>query len=182
MAEEAPAPATAAPATKVPKKKAAAAAAAAKPRKAGPSVGDLIVKAVSASKEKSGMSLPALKKALAADSYDVEKGRTRIKLALKKLVENKTLVQTKGTGASGSFKLNNKKGTDVVAKKKPAKKTVLKAKKPAAKKASPTKKVKKATPKKKPVAKKSPKKPAAKAATPKKVVKSAKKWRLKPRK
>ncbi|XP_045075553.1 histone H1-like [Coregonus clupeaformis] len=51
MAEVAPAPAAAAPA-KAPKKKAAA-----KPKKAGPSVGELIVKAVTASKERSGVSL-----------------------------------------------------------------------------------------------------------------------------
>ena len=67
MAEVAPAPAAAAPA-KAPKKKAAA-----KPKKAGPSVGELIVKAVSASKERSGVSLAALKKSLAAGGYDVEK-------------------------------------------------------------------------------------------------------------
>uniref|UniRef100_A0A3B3QTR3 Histone H1 n=1 Tax=Paramormyrops kingsleyae TaxID=1676925 RepID=A0A3B3QTR3_9TELE len=102
MSEAAPAPAAAAPA-KAPKKKAAA-----KPKKAGPSVGELIVKAVSASKEKNGLSLAALKKALAAGGYDVEKNNSRVKLALKGLVTKGTLLQTKGTGASGSFKLNKK--------------------------------------------------------------------------
>uniref|UniRef100_A0AAY5F155 Histone H1 n=1 Tax=Electrophorus electricus TaxID=8005 RepID=A0AAY5F155_ELEEL len=102
MAEVAPAPAAAAPA-KAPKKKAAA-----RPKKAGPSVGELIVKAVSASKERSGVSLAALKKALAAGGYDVEKNNTRVKLAIKSLVTKGTLVQTKGTGASGSFKINKK--------------------------------------------------------------------------
>ncbi|CAL8275890.1 unnamed protein product [Arctogadus glacialis] len=45
----------------------------ARPKKVGPSVSDLIVRAVSASKERSRVSLPALKKVLAADGYDVEK-------------------------------------------------------------------------------------------------------------
>ncbi|KAI5609522.1 histone H1-like, partial [Silurus asotus] len=118
MAEVAPAPA-AAPA-KAPKKKAASRA-----KKAGPSVGELIVKAVSSSKERSGVSLAALKKALAAGGYDVEKNNSRVKLAVKGLVLKGTLLQTKGTGASGSFKLN-KKQTEA---KKPAKKTATKTKK-----------------------------------------------------
>uniref|UniRef100_A0AAY4C364 Histone H1 n=1 Tax=Denticeps clupeoides TaxID=299321 RepID=A0AAY4C364_9TELE len=106
MAEEAPAPAAAAP-PKSPKKKAAAK----KPKKAGPGAGELIVKAVSASKERSGVSLAALKKALAAGGYDVEKNNSRVKVAIKSLVTKGTLVQTKGTGASGSFKLNkNQRG------------------------------------------------------------------------
>ncbi|KAJ8249504.1 hypothetical protein GJAV_G00236160 [Gymnothorax javanicus] len=67
MAEVAPAPAAAAPA-KAAKKKAAS-----KPRKPGPSVGELILKAVSDSKERGGVSLAAVKKALVASGYDVEK-------------------------------------------------------------------------------------------------------------
>uniref|UniRef100_A0A8C2INK5 Histone H1 n=1 Tax=Cyprinus carpio TaxID=7962 RepID=A0A8C2INK5_CYPCA len=101
MAEAAPA--AAAPPAKAPKKKSAS-----KPKKTGPSVRDLIVKTVSASKERSGVSLAALKKALSAGGYDVEKNNSRVKLAIKSLVTNGTLVQTKGTGASGSFKLNKK--------------------------------------------------------------------------
>uniref|UniRef100_A0A3B4DCF1 Histone H1 n=1 Tax=Pygocentrus nattereri TaxID=42514 RepID=A0A3B4DCF1_PYGNA len=97
------APAAAAAPAKAPKKKGAA-----RPKKAGPSIGELIVKAVSQSKERSGVSLAALKKALAAGGYDVEKKNSRVKLAVKTLVTKGTLVQTKGTGASGSFKLNKK--------------------------------------------------------------------------
>ncbi|XP_017683055.1 PREDICTED: histone H2B-like [Lepidothrix coronata] len=77
MSESAPAPAAeAAPAVPVPAAKAAAkkpkkAAAGSKARKpAGPSVTELITKAVSASKERKGLSLAALKKALAAGGYD----------------------------------------------------------------------------------------------------------------
>ncbi|XP_042338360.1 histone H1-like, partial [Plectropomus leopardus] len=101
MAEEAPAPAAAAPA-KAAKKKVS------KPRKAGPSVNELLVKAVAASKERGGVSLAALKKALAAGGYDVEKNKARVKTAIKSLVAKGTLVQTKGTGASGSFKMSKK--------------------------------------------------------------------------
>ncbi|XP_037387548.1 histone H1 [Pygocentrus nattereri] len=114
MAEVAP---TQAAPTKAPKKKSAA-----RPKKAGPSVGELIVKAVSQSKERSGVSLAALKKALAAGAYDVEKNNSRVKLAVKSLVTKGTLVQTKGTGASGSFKLD-KKQTEP--KKKPANRNCL---------------------------------------------------------
>uniref|UniRef100_A0A665V4V4 Histone H1 n=1 Tax=Echeneis naucrates TaxID=173247 RepID=A0A665V4V4_ECHNA len=100
MAEVAPAPA-AAPA-KAAKKKAP------KAKKPGPSLGELIVKAVAASKERNGVSLAALKKALAAEGYDVDKNKVRIKTAIKSLVAKGTLVQTKGTGASGSFKMSKK--------------------------------------------------------------------------
>ena len=169
------------------KKKARKSTNAAKRKASGPSVSELITKAVAASKERSGVSLAALKKALAATGYDVEKNNSRIKLGLKSLVSKGTLVQTKGTGASGSFKLNKKaatgetkpkakkagaakpkkaagaakkpkKATGAAAPKKTAKKTPKKAKKPAA--AAVTKKVAK-----------SPKK--AKAAKPKKAAKSA---------
>ncbi|XP_066528929.1 histone H1-like [Hoplias malabaricus] len=164
MAEVAPAPAAAAPA-KATKKKAAA-----RPKKSGPSVGELIVKAVSESKERSGVSLAALKKALAAGGYDVEKNNSRVKAAVKSLVTKGTLVQTKGTGASGSFKLNKKQSE--------AKKVAPKAKKPAAKKPAAAKKPKKVAAKKPAAAtaKKSPKKvkkPAAAKKSPKKVKKPA---------
>ncbi|KAA0721457.1 Histone H1 [Triplophysa tibetana] len=171
MAETAPAAAPA----KVPKKKSAA-----KPKTAGPGASDLIVKAVTASKERNGVSLAALKKALTAGGYDVEKNNSRVKHAIKSLVTKGTLVQTKGTGASGSFKLNKKQ----VETKKPAKKAAPKAKKPAAKKTAAKKSPKKA---KKPAATapkkatKSPKK-ATKPAAPKKVAKSPKKAAKSPKK
>ncbi|XP_026068481.1 histone H1.11R-like [Carassius auratus] len=161
MAETAPAPA-AAPA-KAPKKKAT------KAKKPGPSVSDLILKTVTASNERKGVSLAALKKALAGGGYDVEKNNSRVKIALKSLVKKGALVQTKGTGASGSFKVSKKP-----AAKKPVKKVVAKPKKPAVKKAA----AKAAKPKKaavkKPAPKKSPKK-VKKAAAPKKATKSPKK-------
>lgn len=72
------------------------------------SVSKLITEALSVSQERAGMSLAALKKALAAAGYDVEKNNSRIKLGLKSLVGKGILVQTRGTGASGSFKLSKK--------------------------------------------------------------------------
>ncbi|XP_065267867.1 histone H1-like [Emys orbicularis] len=136
----------------------------------GPSVTELITKAVSASKERKGVSLAAVKKALAAGGYDVEKSNSRIKLGLKSLVSKGTLVQTKGTGASGSFKLNKKPGE--AKEKAPKKKPAAKPKKSAAKKpASAAKKPKKAA-----AVKKSPKKAKkAAAATAKKAAKSPQK-------
>ena len=149
MSETAPvAPVAPAPAEKAPvKKKAKKSGAAAGKRKAsGPPVSELITKAVAASKERSGVSLAALKKALAAAGYDVEKNNSRIKLGLKSLVSKGTLVQTKGTGASGSFKLN-KKAASGEAKPKAKKTGAAKPKKAA----GAAKKPKKATdPKKNP--------------------------------
>ncbi|KAL3997005.1 hypothetical protein ACER0C_009661 [Sarotherodon galilaeus] len=134
---------------------------ASKPKKVGPSVGELIVKAVAASKERSGVSTAALKEALAAGAYDVDKNKARVKTAIKSLVAKGSLVQTKGTGASGSFKMNKKA-------KKPAKKAAPKAKKPAAAKAK-----KPATAAKKPKKAAAAKKPAAAKKSPKKVKKPA---------
>ena len=159
MGEIAPVAAAASPA-KATKKKPAA-----RPKKAGLSVSELITKAVSASKERRGVSLAMLKKCLIADGYDVEKNNFRVKVAVKSLVTKGVLVQTKGTGASGSFKVNKE------AKKPAAKKAAApKAKKPAAKKPAA---VKKTSPKKamKPAAKQPA---AAKKTTPKKVKKVAK--------
>nr|XP_024654065.1 histone H1.3-like [Maylandia zebra] len=96
-----------------------------KPKKVGPSVSELIVKAVAAFKERNGVSAAALKQALAAAGYDVDKNKARVKTAFKSLVAKGTLVQTKGTGASGSFKMN--KATETKAKTPAA----AKAKKPA---------------------------------------------------
>ncbi|CAJ0962858.1 unnamed protein product, partial [Ranitomeya imitator] len=110
----------------------------------------LIVKAVSASKERSGVSLAALKKALSAGGYDVEKNNSCLKLTVRGLVTKGALLQVKGSGVSGSFKLNK----ETKDKKKLA--AAAKAKKPAAKKVAKSPK----KPKKAPAAaKKSRKRP-----------------------
>uniref|UniRef100_A0A671PZW8 H15 domain-containing protein n=1 Tax=Sinocyclocheilus anshuiensis TaxID=1608454 RepID=A0A671PZW8_9TELE len=148
--------------------------------KTGPSIGKLIVKAVSTSKEKSGVSLAALKKALAAGGYVVEKNNSRFKIiAVKSLVTKGTLVQTKGTGAT---KLNKKQAETMT---KTHQENRSKAKKPAAKKPAAAKKPKRRSPLLKnlrrrlrnPLLKqqrRAPKK-ANKPVTPKKAAKSPKK-------
>ncbi|KAM9325125.1 LOW QUALITY PROTEIN: uncharacterized protein PAF06_001264 [Gastrophryne carolinensis] len=153
-------------------------------KSSGPSVSELLLKAVSACKERSGASLPALKKALSAANYDVDKNNSRVKLALKALVTKGSLVQVKGTGASGSFKINKQQLNQ--ADKKKATKKKSPAKKPASAAKSPKK------PKKAPSAAKSPKKapakkpaaakkPKAAAAKPKKAAKSPAKKAAKPK-
>ncbi|XP_073533096.1 histone H1-like [Phyllobates terribilis] len=159
-------------------KKSAAGDAKKSKKPSGPSVSELIVKAVSAFKERSGESLATQKKALAASGYDVEKNNSRLKQAVRSLVTKGALLQVKGVGASSSFKLNKKQETkDKPAKKKPA--AAATPKKPAAKKAAKFPK----KPKKAPtVAKKSQKKakkPAAAAA--KKAAKSPKKPKAAPK-
>ncbi|XP_067093347.1 histone H1-like [Osmerus mordax] len=74
-----------------------------------PRVSQLILRVVSQCKHRGGISMVELKHALAAGGYDVSKNNTRVNLAVKGLVRKETLVQTTGTGASGSFKLNKKK-------------------------------------------------------------------------
>ncbi|KAI5279441.1 Histone H1.3 [Manis pentadactyla] len=173
MSETAPAAlATALPTEKTPVKKKTARKPAGTRRKAsGPPVSELITKAVAASKERSGVSLAALKKALAATGYDVEKNNSRIKLGLKSLVNKGTLVQTKGTGASGSFKLN-KKAVSGEAKSKAKKASAAKLK-PAGAAKKPKKATGSVTPKKS--AKKTQKTKTTAAVVTKKVAKSPKK-------
>ncbi|CAG5092930.1 Similar to Histone H1 [Cotesia congregata] len=138
-----------------------------------PSAGDMVTAAVKALAERHGSSLQAIKKYIAANyKVDVDRQALYIKKFLKSAVEKGTLVQTKGKGASGSFKLGvikaaakPKPKTASVEKKKAAPKKAT-AKKPAAKKTSePKVSVKKAT---------GPKKAAKKPASPKKAKAPAK--------
>uniref|UniRef100_A0A3P8SZF4 H15 domain-containing protein n=1 Tax=Amphiprion percula TaxID=161767 RepID=A0A3P8SZF4_AMPPE len=99
MAEEAPAAAPAKVPAKAPKKKAV------RSKTDGPSLPELIVAAVAESKERKGISLAAIKKVLAAKKVDVAKSNKRINTTVTKMVTKGVLTQTKGTGASGSFKL-----------------------------------------------------------------------------
>ncbi|XP_064794780.1 histone H1-like [Oncorhynchus masou masou] len=130
-----------------------------KPKKTGPTVSDRILKVVSASSDRSGVSLAALKTSLAASGYDVVKNNARLKLAVRRLVAKGYLLQPKGTGASGSFKINKNKA--VAKKKKPIKNKVKKV----------GAKVRRASPKKAAGAKKSPKK--TKRKSPKKAKRPA---------
>ena len=147
-----------------------------------PKYSEMIVAAITATKERGGTSRQKILKYIGAN-YKVGDGfESHARLALKRLVTAGTLIQTKGTGASGSFKLAKKaaepaKKVKKVVKKKPStpKKAGEAKKKPAAKKPAAPKK--KATPKKdKPkTAKKSPKKTAAKKPATKKPKTQAKK-------
>ena len=146
---------------------------------------DMTVAAIAALKERKGSSKIAIGKYITANyKLGGDLNSVALKKALKTGVAKAILIQVKGTGASGSFKVAAKKSEKKVkAKPKSAKKPAAKkpaAKKPAAKtakksaskKKAPTPKKKVATPKKKAV--KSPaKKKAPKKKSPKKVAKKA---------
>ncbi|XP_060707144.1 histone H1.2-like [Hemiscyllium ocellatum] len=75
-------------------------------------VSERILEAVAAAgtkKGRRGLSLAALKKLLSGNGYDVAANRWRLKQAVRSLVAKGSLVQTSGSGASGSFKLGSTK-------------------------------------------------------------------------
>lgn len=77
---------------------------------------------ITALKERGGSSLQAIKKYIAGNyKVDVEKLSPFIRRYLKAAVTAGTLVQTKGKGASGSFKLSGKSDNPSAAGKKVAK-------------------------------------------------------------
>lgn len=144
-----------------------------------PPTSEMVNTAIKTLKERGGSSLQAIKKYIAANyKVDVDKLAPFIKKYLKSAVTSGTLIQTKGKGASGSFKLSAAKKAEKPVKKakKPAAKKEKKVKKPAAKKTpkkaakKPKAKTTKAKTPKKPKAPKpkTAKKPAAKKAAPKK--------------
>lgn len=139
-----------------------------------PKVADMVNAAITNLKERGGSSLQAIKKYIAGNyKVDVEKLAPFIRRYLKAGVGNGSLVQTKGKGASGSFKLSSaapkpkKAGTKRERKPKAAgekpKKSAAKPRKTAEKKtAKPRKTIeKKATKAKKPRAPKKEKKAKA---------------------
>merc|ERR1712076_294018 len=143
-----------------------------------PPTSAMIVAAIKGLADRKGASTVAIKKYIAANNkVDIVKLSPFIKKALKSMVEKKALVQTKGTGASGRFKLSE--ATKKPAAKKPAAKKAKAspkkaAKKPAAKKAESPKKAAKKPAAKKPAAKAKPaKKAAAKKPAAKKSPKKA---------
>ncbi|XP_040568924.1 histone H1, sperm [Lepeophtheirus salmonis] len=116
--------------------------------------------------ERKGSSLAAIKKYISAHyKVDMVKRAPFICKAIRSAVEKGELVQTKGKGASGTFKL------PVAKKSKDTKTDVMpkSTKKPTVKKASKAKAPVKKTPKKKTVKSKTPKKATkSKAKSPKK--------------
>ena len=150
-----------------PAKKAAAKKPKAKPTH--PKTSQMVGDAIKALKDRKGSSLAAIKKHIVANNkVDADKIAPFIRRYIKKAVTDGTLVQTKGVGANGSFKLKS----DVKeAKPKAPKKKATATKKAAAKKT--------ATPKKKKVVKKT----ATKSKKEKKPAKSPKKLKApKPKK
>ncbi|CRL07065.1 CLUMA_CG020041, isoform A [Clunio marinus] len=149
-----------------------AAKASVKPKKAPkshPPVSDMIVAAIRTLKERGGSSLQAIKKYLAAQyKVDVEKLAPFIKKYLKSAVAKGQLLQTKGKGASGSFKL------PAASKKEAA------PKKPKTVKPKSVKPKKAAGEKKKTLAKKSVAKKPKAAGSPTKIKKPVAKSAKKP--
>nr|XP_045585848.1 histone H1A, sperm-like [Procambarus clarkii] len=139
-----------------PTKKAAAAAAAAvvattrKPRVqvAHPKTSQMVLAAVAALKDRKGSSLQAIKKYVVANNkVEAAKIAIYIRRFLKKAVADGILVQTKGSGASGSFKLavaekravlTPKKATTTKKPSTAAKKAVVTPKKAATSNKPPT--------------------------------------------
>merc|ERR1712038_374054 len=169
------------------KAKPRAVAKAKKPEASHPASSVMVKAAIENLKERKGSSLIAIRKYIGTNyKVDPVKISAFLKKALKSGVEKKTIIQVKGVGASGSFKLAKeepkpkKSAKPKTAAKKPtsskAKKVAPKKKPTAAKKATPKKKkveksksAKPSAKAKKPVAKKAPaKKPASKAAPKKK--------------
>ena len=151
-----------------------------------PPVAAMVNAAIAGLKDRKGSSLAAIKKYIAANyKVDVNKLAPFIRRFLKKAVADGKLVQVKGTGASGSFKLGKvekpekkkkvvkKAKTPKKDKPKKAKKVVKKAKSPS--KAKKAKKPKAATPKKPKAKKTATKKTPKKAAKPKAKKPAAKK-------
>lgn len=171
----------------------------------------LVVETIRKLAERGGSSLAKIyKEAKKVGWFDQQNGRTYLKYSIKALVQNDTLLQVKGTGANGSFKLNRKKlagggekgaaktgvgsaGSSGRSHAKPHKKAVTAPmarrveKKPVSKSKKPEKKSHKkgaaggAAKKDKVKAKKATKKTSA-AASAKKVKKTAKPKALKSRK
>jgi hypothetical protein len=132
-----------------------------------PPTADMVKAAIKSLKERNGSSLPAIKTYIATEyKVDTVKLAPFIKKSLKSMVEKKALVQTKGVGASGSFKLPAaEKKVDVPQKeKKAAPKKEKKA--PKAEKKAVLKKVPKAEKKVAPKKAKAPKTEKKKASKP----------------
>ncbi|XP_069824843.1 histone H1.10-like [Dendropsophus ebraccatus] len=129
----------------------------------------LVVDTIRKLAERNGSSMAKIySEAKKVSWFDQQNGRTYLKYSVRALVQNDTLLQVKGIGANGSFRLNKKKLEGLAVPKRAAPKPA--AKKPAA---APKKSPKKA----KPAAKKSAKSPAKspKKATPSRASKKVKK-------
>ena len=146
-----------------------------KPPASHPTYSVMIAAAITALKERSGSSRQAILKYIKANYKVGDNADVVVRNQLPKLVKANKLVQTKGKGASGSFKV-----VKAAAAPKPKKAPATKTKKTAVKKKSPAKKgvaKKKSVGEKKKAAAPKAKKAssAAKKASPKKKSSSVKK-------
>ena len=145
---------------------------------------DMIVAAIVALKERNGSSRQAIVKYIKANYKVGDNADVHIKQALKRGVVAGTLIQAKGTGASGSFKVVKKPAAPAKKPTKPKTKTTKKVNKTPTKKkpASKASKAKKPSSAKKTTTKKKPatKKPATKKSVTKKP--AAKKTKKTPKK
>lgn len=165
-------PATA-PAQASPKKAKSSSGKKPRAKPAHPRTSEMVSNAIKSLKERGGSSLQAIKKYIAANyKVDPEKFSPFIKKYLKAAVQSGELVQTKGKGASGSFKL--------ASAAKPEKATASAA--PSRSKASGPKEKKPAASKAKRSTPKSPKKAAAKKGSERKKESSVAKVKKSPSK
>ena len=153
-----------------PKKKTGGAGKAAKKPADHPKYGEMVHQALAALKERGGSSRQAVLKYIMQHfkvGGDESVVNTHLKMALRAGVKNNSLKQSKGSGASGSFRIGEeaKKPKAAAKAKKPAKASPAKAKKPAKPKAAGAKSPKKAA--KKPAAAKKVKVAKAAGAAPK---------------
>lgn len=136
-----------------------------------PPTSEMVNNAVKSLKERGGSSLQAIKKYL-ANNYKIDSDKLSpfIKKYLKSAVTNGTLIQTKGKGASGSFKMAAATKSKTVVDKsveKKIKKSITKKKSSSStlspKKVIAKKQIKKSSVSSKTVAAKSPKQKSTKA-------------------
>ena len=139
-----------------------------RPAAAHPPYIDMVVTAITAMKERGGSSRQAIEKYIKANNKITGDPSSHLKVALKRGVQTGKLIHTKGTGASGSFKVGK---APAAPKKKPAKRVV--AKKSKKKAGTPKKRTTKKTTAKKATKKK--KTPAKKGKSPAKKKTAAKK-------
>merc|ERR1712048_1026044 len=116
MSDAEAAPAAAPAAAPVKEKKAKKPAAPKKPAE-HPKYAVMVAAAITSLKERGGSSRQAILKYISANYKAGDNAASHLKLALRAGVKNGSLAQSKGTGASGSFKLGAKKEAP---KKKPA--------------------------------------------------------------
>ena len=159
----------------VPPKKAKSSAKKPRVKPVHPRTSEMVANAISSLKERGGSSLQAIKKYIAANyKVDSEKLSPFIKKYLKTAVASGELVQTKGKGASGSFKLAAAKTEKPAVSAAPPRGRGGASTGPKERKARVSK-VKAKSPKKAAVKKTSDKKKRASPAKPKKSPSKAKK-------